>query len=144
MDWTISDGDNVLLFNVNSNLFIGKPMMDWSTSRNTQNLMLPVVTDSADSQIVTIRKINNDKSQITTNSIFKFEVLHNNKRLYFHTLPFSSSELSTDPPIRLTLSDSKNSEWKFSPALPDQIKNGDKILHYGMPVYILKNNGSII
>jgi hypothetical protein len=59
-----------------------------------------------------------------------------------HSRPYTAAELADQPPVPLTVTDdetgdSVHTQWVFNPAYEPQIKRGDELLHYGMPVHFL-------
>ena len=143
-DWDVRDGDEFLLLNVNTGLFVGKPRVDWSPTKDRYDVMVPMVNDISQYQTIQIRKVyDTGGGGINTDTIFEFIVQYHGQPYTFHSPAFTASEIASDPPVRLTLvnnepPESLHTQWLFTPASLEQQKRNDPVLHYGMPIYLMK------
>lgn len=141
--WDVHDGDQIMLFHVKTGLFAGKPISGWYLDKTQK--MIPAVSETVNIQPFTIRKVSDaeQENDITTDSLFVLSSNIDKKDFLVHTPIYTSAELESSPPLRVTLVDTEpvtslHTEWIFSPASENQLARRDTTLHYGMPVYFIK------
>jgi hypothetical protein len=143
-EWNVCDGEQVILLNVNTGLFAGIPKKGWFPTKQRTDIMIPVVTDVNLIHPFTVSKTSQREGNvITTDSLFKLSTKFEGQQYFLHA-PVEVADITLAPPLRLTLvglNESSHSlplEWSFVPASKEQLARNDTVLHYGMPIFILK------
>ena len=146
-NWDITDGDAFTLFNVNTYQFVGQPVRDWMPTLYSYGTVLPMVADIHQVQPLTIHKVNTEsRPRLTTNSIFKLSLLTNSENTaYIQSPPYGAAAIQQDPPLRVDVVQNANGDqhlqWQFRIAYVPQKERNDTTFHYGMPLFIVKNDG---
>lgn len=143
-NWDILDKDAFTLFNVNTYLFVGLPI---TLARQPTETVLPMVADIDQVQPLRIHKVNTESRPVlTTNSIFTISLVNSHSPHRFIHIPTYSESSQQNPPLRVTVTNKisgseKRSEWQFHIAYSPQKERNDTVFHYGMPVYMVQNDG---
>lgn len=155
--WNVDNNQTVFLYHPATKLFVGQPKKSplHALQSTSDSLSLPMVSDLTLLQPIQLQNFRlNDKSKkITTATVFTLLVSLENRGMYkIHTPIFSAHHIAEGPPASVHLFPvtdldktpqrvDPQTSWVFRPASSEQILRNDDVLHYGMPVHIMKANG---
>jgi hypothetical protein len=155
--WDVENNSTFFLYHPVKRLFVGqpvKPPLHAPTSRS-DSLSLPMVSDLNLLQPLQLQnfRLNENSKLITVNTVFTLLVTVDQQKIYkIHTPIFSVHHIAEGPPasvdlLPLTAVDKTpqrvepQTSWVFRPASARQMAKNDTVLHFGMPVHIMKANG---
>jgi hypothetical protein len=142
-NWDIKTGDCVFFYHIGTGMFFGAPQFVWSPVWGQKEWMIPMTSTQESLLPVTLESLGN--SVIDTSTVFHLSTMLQGKKFLFHSHLNDSSAIIESPPQRVLLTDTEeassiHTQWMFRAASVEQSSRNDTVLHYGMPVYLLKVN----